>query len=99
MIVPVKYLAIEIDSRTFNRIIRFIVKSVGGNSDLKMSIEEFNKVYVPDTDYEFVRLKHEDYYIDIKLSKLSPCLDFVTLSFGPVIDYNRTHFISKPKTK
>lgn len=99
MIVPVKFLLIHLDTKTFNRILRFIRCNEGGGTDLKMSIEEFSKIYNPDTAYEFIRLKHGEYYVDIKLFKFLPNYDFITLSFGRVIDYNRLRYISKPKNK
>lgn len=99
MIIPVKYLHIPIDARTFNRIIRFVVQNVGGTSDLTITVDFFYSLCKPgdNTVYEFVRLKHEDFYIDLRLDKFTVNRDNIILSFGKVIDYNRTRYISKTK--
>lgn len=92
MINPVKYLLIPIDVKSFNRIIRFIKKSEGRNSDLEVSNDYFQKICEPN---EFVRLKYEEFYIDIKLLKFRKNDKCITLSFGNIIDYNRTKFLTK----
>lgn len=107
MIIPVKYLPINIEAKEFNRIIRFLIKSQGANAELKLLLSDFIKIYDPKEKYEFVRLKYNEYYIDTKLDKLISKtetfpryfgkVDTITLYFGKVIDYN--HIRPIPKTK
>lgn len=97
MIIPVKFILINLDTKTFNRILRFIRCNEGGGTDIKLSIEDFFTKCTPGISYEFIRLKHGEYYIDIKLIRLVHSLNFVTLSFGKVIDYNRLRYIATKK--
>lgn len=99
MVVPVNYLPIDITDKEFNRIIRFIMREIGSSSDLTIETKRFKQICQSNLVYEFIRLKHGPYYIDIRLSKFTYTRQHVTLSFGKVIDYNRTRFIEKPKTK
>ena len=46
---------------------------------------------------EFIRLRHEEFYMDLTLDKFLITRCYVTISFGKVIDYNRTKFIPNPK--
>lgn len=100
MITPVKFIKIEIDQRTYNRIIRFVTKSVGGTSDLyfmcdkRMAAKFRKRLQEPN---EFIRLVHEEYYIDLTLDKFVIKNYYITISFGKALDFNRTRFI--PKTK
>ncbi len=100
MIKPVKFLKIEIDQRTYNRIIRFVTKSVGGTSDLYFmcdkSIADKFKQRLNEPN-EFIRLKHADYYIDLTIDKFKITNFHITISFGKALDFNRTRFIPKSK--
>ena len=100
MIRPVKFIKIEIDQRTYNRIIRFVTKSVGGTSDLyfmcdKQIASKFKKRLSEPN--EFIRLVHEDYYIDLTMEKFTIKNYYITISFGKALDFNRTRFIPKSK--
>ena len=97
MIVPVKYLSIELDIKQFNSVIRFIRCQEGAGTSVKIKLDKFKEIYCPKASYEFVRLKNGEYYVDIKLVKISCQIDVVTLFFGKVIDYNRLRYIAKIK--
>jgi hypothetical protein len=97
MIVPVKYLSIELDTKQFNSAIRFIRCQEGAGTNVRIKLDKFKEIYAPNTFYEFVRLKNGEYYVDIKLIKLSCQLDLITLTFGRVIDYNRLRYIPNYK--
>ena len=100
MVKPVKFLLIYIDQKTYNRIIRFVTKSIGGTSDLYFmcdkSIADKFKQRLNEPN-EFIRLKHEDYYIDLTLEKFDIKDYYITISFDKVLDFNRTRFIPKSK--
>lgn len=98
----IKYLLIIIDARTFNRIIRFVNKSVGSTSDLCFMCDEkiareFKRKLKEEN--EFIRLRYEEFYMDLTLDKFTITKFYITISFGKVIDYNRTKFIPNPKNK
>lgn len=94
----VLYLAIEIDNKQFNRIIRFATKSVGANSNLevKNNIDQIlSRLYEPN---EFIRLKCQTYYIDLTLKKFLAQGDSLIIIFDKIIDYNRNKFIPNEKS-
>jgi len=101
-IVPVKYLLIYIDAKTFYRIIRFLTKRIGATSDLyfmcdkNIALKMKTKLNEPN---EFIRLKHEDFYMDLTLNKFNVTSCYVTISFKTLVDYNYTRYIPKPKSK
>lgn len=90
---PVLYLAIEIDNRQFNRIIRFATKGVGANSNLEVTKDIdyiLEKLYEPN---EFIRLKHKHYYMDLTLKRFFAKKDSLIIIFDKIIDYNTNRFI------
>lgn len=99
MIVPVKYLPIDLDTKQFNSVLRFIRCQEGAGTCVKLSLDKFKEIYCPRTSYQFVRLKNGEYYVDIKLIKITCQSDVVTLVFGKALDYNRLRFIPNTKNK
>lgn len=90
----VKYISIQIDVKTYNRIVRVSTVNDGGTSDIQVSkwfLKRLNQ------DNDFVRLKCEQYYIDIKLKKFAQIENFIKLSFGEIIDSNNTSRIIEKK--
>lgn len=97
MIERVKYLSIELDIKQFNSVTRFIRCQEGAGTCVRIKLEKFKEIYSLKVFYEFVRLKNGEYYVDIKLIKITCQVDVVTLIFGKAIDYNRLRFIPNPK--
>jgi len=90
----VRYVSIEIDVKTYNRIVRVHKVNDGGTSDIQVSkwfLKRLNQ------DNDFVRLKCDKYYIDIKLKKFILIDKLITLSFGDIIDSNNTSRIIENK--
>lgn len=90
----VKYVSVQIDVKTYNRIVRVEKVKDGGTSDIVISrwfLKRLNQ------DNDFVRLKCDEYYIDIKLKKFILINNQITLSFGEIIDSNNTSRIIEKK--
>lgn len=90
----VKYVSIQIDVKTYNRIVRVETVKDGGTSDIQI-----NKWFLKrlNQNNDFVRLKCMEYYIDIKLKKFILKDNQITLSFGEIIDSNNTSRIIEKK--
>lgn len=93
-ITKVKYISIQIDVKTYNRIVRVEKVKDGGTSDLTI-----NKWFLKRLNQhnDFVRLKCMEYYIDIKLKKFIFKDNQITISFGEIIDSNNTSRIIEKK--
>jgi hypothetical protein len=90
----VRYVSIQIDVKTYNRIVRVEKVKDGGTSDIQVSkwfLKRLNQ------DNDFVRLKCDKYYIDIKLKKFILIENLITISFGDIIDSNNTSRIIEKK--
>lgn len=90
----VRYVSIQIDVKTYNRIVRVEKVKDGGTSDIQI-----NKWFLKrlNQDNDFVRLKCDEYYIDIKIKKFVLINNQITLSFGDIIDSNNTSRIIEKK--
>ena len=86
--VPVKYLSIDIDVKTYNRIIRFYVHNEESNigiSDLVISTDYWDQVCRPN---EFVRIKCNEHYADLTLLGFRKNDKMIVLKFDKLIDYS-----------
>jgi hypothetical protein len=90
----VTYLGIHIDVKSFYRINRLFTKNVGGDSVLIIPISYLDQLQRPN---EFIRLKFEDYYMDLKLKKFIVNDSTIKLEFSEIIDYNIARYIKPTK--
>ncbi len=94
-VTPVRYISIDIDVKTYNRVIRFI--TVGeGKSDIKVNKFFIKRLEQPN---EFIRLKCGEYYMDIKLKSFKPINNIIIICFGELIDCNKGSYIHKNQIK
>ncbi|MES3018154.1 MAG: hypothetical protein V4721_10255 [Bacteroidota bacterium] len=92
---PVRYLSVEIDIKTYNRVARVSTVGDGGTSDI-----EVNKWFLKrlNQNNEFVRLRCDKYYIDITIASFKLSGSIITISLGKIIDSNNLSRII-PKSK
>lgn len=91
-----KFLTLNIDAKAYNRIIRVTKKGDGGTSDLHISVSFFKQITEP---LDFIRLKCQGCYADFKLNKWRKNDKEIIISFGDLIDHNKTVIHEPKKTK
>ncbi len=94
----IKYLPLDIDEGTFYRIARYTKQPIDERTDIfimvdKDGAEQFNLKL--SEDFEFIRLKNSEHYIDITLKSFKITDFCVSLSFEKIIDCNYVRFIPK----
>ncbi len=90
-ITPIIYISIDIDIKTYNRIIRFITIGVG-KSDIKVSKFFDKSLQRPN---EFARLKCGKYYMDVKIKNFAPINNVIIITFYNLIDTNKRTVIDR----
>lgn len=91
MIERAKFLQVDVDVKTYNRILRVIERLnagtfSGGTSDLVLPSPYLDKLM---SGNDFLRIKCMEYYADLKISTWRSRGEFVVVSFSGLIDYNR----------
>mgnify|MGYP001560162812 CR=1 FL=1 len=93
MVERVKFLPINVDYKTYNRIIRVTTRDDGGASDLIVSKDLYlEKLFEKN---EFIRLKCDKYYADIKVKTWFMEDQTIVISFGALIDYSKAVIFPK----
>lgn len=95
--IPVRFLKIKVDYKSYNRIIRVIVRTDagtnnGGNADLIIPKIYLKKMFEPN---EFIRITCENCYADIKIHHWRLIKENIIIHFGELIDYNKFVIIKK----
>jgi hypothetical protein len=95
MIEKVVFIPIDVDHKTYNRIIRVTTRGDGGTSDLIVEKEIYLKPLFQ--KFEFVRLKCDGYYADIKVTTWKMEDQTIVISFGNLLDYNKAVIFKNKK--
>lgn len=95
MVEKVKFLQIEVNHKTYNRIVRVTTRNDGGTSDLIVEKEQYlEKLF---ERFEFVRIKCDEHYADIKVSTWKMEDQTIVISFGVLIDYSKAVIFKNKK--
>jgi len=86
MVERVKFLQIDVDYKTYNRIVRVTTRNDGGTSDLIISIDFRKQLFEPN---EFLRLRCGEHYADLKISKFEEESKTIVVHFGTLIDHSK----------
>lgn len=102
-VAPFKHLSINIDVKTFNRIMATAKKRglYNGDPSLKVNISYWPRLSEPN---EFIRLKCHLFYMDFKMISYIEIKGMIEITFGELIDYNHASELNrknnyKKKTK
>lgn len=95
MVEKVKFLQIEVNHKTYNRIIRVSTRGDGGTSDLIVEKEVYLKKLFEKN--EFIRLRCEGHYADLKIHVWKAEDSTIVISFGDLIDYSKAVIFKNKK--
>lgn len=87
MVEKVKFIQIDVDYKTYNRIVRVTTRNDGGTSDLIVE----KKVYLERLweKNEFLRLRCGEHYADLNIKSWLMEGQTIVIHFGNLIDYSK----------
>lgn len=91
----VKFLSINIDIKTFDRLIRTHKKQgykINGVPEIQTPLHYKEKL---EQEHEFIRLKCHLYYLDFKVREWKAGEHTITIFFGELIDCNKGSAINR----
>jgi hypothetical protein len=87
-----RFFEIDVDAKTYNRVVRVATRKDGGTSDIIITKEHIKLLIQPN---KFIRVRCGEYYADFKEDTFIIKKDSIKICFGEIIDHNKAVIFTK----